>query len=100
MTNIEYVDYELCKRHTVDVLLYIYEHDNVHSTSFYELTEHCDEAVKRAKELKEMGLLEMDRGPKPFAKTTYHLTDEGERLAQKLKEVEGELKELETELEV
>lgn len=46
-----------------------------------------------------MGFLEMNRGPKPFAKTTYHLTDKGERLAKKLEEVEGELEELKHDIE-
>ena len=67
--------YELCERHTMAILLYILEHENVHDTSFYEITEHHDGAVNMAKELAKMGLVKIKHEDKPFAKTAYSLTE-------------------------
>ena len=87
------VVYELGKHYTVSVLLFLLEEEEVTTTDFRDLSGHYKGPVRRAEELENLGYVEIDYQTQPIVKSTFRLTDQGEELAKKLKDLNERIEE-------
>lgn len=88
-------EYRIGEKYVPEILIYILENDEVHSTSFRAISSHYKGVVSKAEELEGRGYLDIERQTQPIVKKTFRLTEKGEKIAKELKKIEEKMEELE-----
>ncbi len=84
----------LSERYVSSLLLFLFKNEDVHTVDLKSISSYYQGIVKRAEELSDMGLIDIEEQSKPFHKRTFRLTPDGKKIAEKLNEAESILKEI------
>ena len=86
----------LSEKYVSSLLLFLFnnEDEDVHTVDLKGISSYYQAIVKKAEELRDIGLIHIEEQSKPFYKKTFRLTDDGERVAEKLNEAESILREI------
>lgn len=84
----------LSEKYVSALLIFLFNNKNVHTSDLKNISSYYQGIVKKAEELQNIGLIEIEEQNKPFRKKTFRLTDDGKIVAEKLNEIEDDLKDI------
>ncbi len=105
------VEYQLGKNYTVSVLLLLYDYKlyndevdeedkkGVTTSTFTKISTRYGGPARRARELADMNLIEIEEEPNPRIKEAFKLTEEGVEVAKGLKNLEDILKNMDEKIQ-